>query len=186
MKKHPYIPLVLAVVALGFGNGCGSASAGTDGGGGNAPQAQGQPMSLCSADSECDNPYLTCVPQTFYACRDPGAAVADAGSALPICPATEQVTENLCTVRYQLPCQIDSDCGPAGFTCDHSCWNGGAPCGICSEEGDSSCRNDNQCPQGWSCYTPCPCGDTTPGTGICNPPFAMFSCPICVTQVDGG
>jgi hypothetical protein len=192
----------LAVLALGFGGGCSSTLTSADGGGGRTGtggsgraggadgslQPQGQPMSACSVDSDCGNAYLTCVPQTVYACRNPGAdAGASPSNNLPICPTTAQVTEDLCAVRYQLPCQVDSDCGPAGFTCSHACSNGTTTCGMCSANGPGPCTNDGQCPQGWSCYTPCPCGATRPTGGSCNPPFAIFNCPACiVTSVDGG
>jgi len=179
------LPTLLALIVNGGCTG-GTRMLGQEGDG--SPRPQGQPMSPCSVDSECDNTYLSCVPQTVYVCRDPSAAIADAGSGVPTCPATEQITENLCTVRYQLPCQVDHDCGPAGFTCDHSCWNGETTCGICLEEGPSRCSSDDQCPQGWACYTPCPCGDTPATGGLCNPPFAVFHCPVCPsgTSLDGG
>lgn len=199
VRRH--LSLLLGYLVFALGAACSSSLTGADGGGrtgaggsgaatgadGSFP-AQGNPMSPCSVDSDCGNAYLTCVPQTVYACRDPGA---DAGSGpskdLPICPTTAQVTENQCTVRYQLPCQVDSDCGPAGFTCDHSCSNSGTSCGICSEDGPGPCSSDDQCPQGWSCYTPCPCGSTPFTGGSCNPPFAIFNCPACITtSVDGG
>ena len=199
-----HISMVLAVLVSGLGSGCSSMLTGSDGGGGRVGsgaagsggatgadgslQPQGQPMSPCSVDSDCGNAYLTCVLQTVYACHEAGA---DAGvvpaNNLPVCPTTAQVTENLCSVRYQLPCQVDSDCGPAGFTCSHACSNGMTTCGICSEDGSGSCSNDDQCPQGWSCYTPCPCGRAPSTGGLCNPPFAIFNCPACIiTPVDGG
>jgi len=60
---------------------------------------------------------------TVEACRGADAAVDDcvapAFADLPICPATKKITANLCGIRYQRPCNLDSDCGP-DFTCGPS------------------------------------------------------------------
>lgn len=146
----------------------------------------GQPQDPCAVDSDCGNAFLTCVPQMVSACRDPDASVAGAGCSapwnqpvdLPLCPAQEQLILNLCAVRYQRLCQVDTDCGPDGFTCDQ---------GNCTEVAEDTCSTDAECPGGWSCYAPCPCGDTV-GTKRCYPPFAEFGCPICIigTGADGG
>jgi len=146
--------------------------------------ANAQPGMPCSVDSDCGNPFLDCVSQLATLCRDPNSPSADAGSEtlpgnipdnLPLCPTVAQVTVNLCSVRYQLPCRVDSDCGPDGFTC-----NGGQ----CSQPPLTTCDGDAVCPQGWSCYAPCGgCGYSN----YCYPPFAIFSCPLCLGSfVDGG
>jgi hypothetical protein len=77
----------------------------------------------CSVDSDCGNPFLARVSQMASMCRDPsvdagsGPLSGDIPSNLPLCPTVALVTVKLCSVRYQVPCQIDSDCGPDGFTC---------------------------------------------------------------------
>jgi hypothetical protein len=188
----------LAVVLIA--GGCGSSQKSDDAGGADearppassdsgasetsATTDNSQPGMPCSGDSDCGNPFLACVSQMATLCRDPNSASADAGSEtlpgnipnnLPLCPTVAQVTVNLCSVRYQLPCRVDSDCGPDEFTC-----NGGQ----CSQPPLTTCSGDAVCPQGWSCYAPCGgCGYSK----YCYPPFSMFSCPICLgSLVDGG
>jgi hypothetical protein len=142
-----------------------------------------QPGIPCSVDSDCGNPFLACASQMVSMCRDPsidagsGTLPGDIPSNLPLCPTVAQVTVKLCSVRYQLPCQIDSDCGPDGFTCNT---------GQCSQEGLVACNGDGECQQGWSCYSACQC-DNAVVVKSCYPPFAEFSCPMClVSIVDGG
>jgi hypothetical protein len=145
-----------------------------------------QPGMLCPIDSDCGNSFLTCLRQVATMCRDPNSVSVDAGGEtssgnvpadLPLCPTQTQVTANLCSVRYQLPCQVDSDCGPDGFTCNT---------GQCSQKALVACNGDGECPQGWSCYSACQCGNAV-GVKYCYPPFAEFWCPMClVSIVDGG
>jgi hypothetical protein len=145
----------------------------------------------CSTDSDCGNPFLVCAPVHVYLCLD-----SSSGDAAPPLHPTQNcpgvpTTERLCTVRYNLPCLIDSDCGPAGFTCNHSvsvCFgsDGGAACGACDGTG-GSCSGDSDCPQGWSCYSPCDCPTRPALAKGCYPPFAVFGCPNCpATIIDGG
>jgi hypothetical protein len=127
----------------------------------------------CAVAADCHNPYLTCASQTFEACRESGDVV-DPG--LPTCPMQVQVTEDICSVTYQLPCHTNSDCGPAGFSCSQ---------GICQETGEQPCSNAHQCPVGWLCGPICPCGPVSPDAGgTCVPPFAIFNCTAC--SIDGG
>jgi hypothetical protein len=68
---------------------------------------------------------------------------------------------------------VDSDCGPAGFTCN---------AGVCAELPTTHpCAGDDDCPQGWSCYSPCPCNGTDTEPKGCYPPFAQFHCDVCIT-----
>ncbi len=142
---------------------------------------QAQLLSPCSSDSDCGDPFLACVPQHVIVCRDPNSP-ADAGNDglpadVPVCPTTAQVTMNVCWVRYHSPCQQDSDCGPDGFTCNGS---------TCSWEMVEACTGNSQCPQGWSCYDPCPCNGIA-GAKNCYPPFSITSCGLCAADiVDGG
>ena len=152
-----------------------------------------QPMAPCTTTADCGSPYLKCAPQMVSTCRQSGAA-SDAASSILLCPTTVQVTEDLCSVSYQLPCQTDADCGPAGFVCQHG------PCGLsingvevadCQQReatGGRQCSTENDCPQGWLCGNPCACTQQSAGPGgTCIPPFAVFSCPACgFSPVDGG
>jgi hypothetical protein len=145
------------------------------------------PMAPCAVDSDCHSAYLFCGPpqDTVEGCRDADAAVDDcappAFADLPICPATKRITANLCGIRYQRPCQVDSDCGP-GFTCgpsDASMCPAGSPCGTCQEPPLATCVTKANCPKGWDCYDPCPCPTMPNAQTYCYPPFAGFNCPAC-------
>jgi hypothetical protein len=148
------------------------------------------PFAPCAVDSDCHNPYLFCGPPqaTLIACRDADAAVdncaASTFSDLPICPATTVITDNLCGIRYQRPCKVDSDCGP-GFTCDSSgasstCPTGspaGTPCGRCQAPPFAACVTKADCPKEWDCNAGCGC--TPDAQTYCFPPFECFRCPLC-------
>ena len=82
---------------------------------------------------------------------------------------------SVCAVRYLSLCSSNSDCGPAGFTCNQfSC---------VALPTTSPCASNGDCPQGWSCYAPCPCRNTDNAKG-CYPPFLQFNCPVCI-NADG-
>ena len=84
----------------GFGGvGGGTGGAASDAGTGIPSSGPGQ---ACATDVDCWNAFLACI------------SVQDG-----------QVTRGQCEARYQLPCQFDSDCGPAGFTCESDCPDGG-------------------------------------------------------------
>jgi len=144
-----------------------------------------QPGAPCSVDSDCGNSFLACSPKVVSMCRDPNSMSVDAGDEtslgnipanLPACPTQTQVNVNLCSVRYQLPCQVDSDCGPDGFTCNT--YNPGQ----CSSTQDGvACTGDAECPQGWSCYVACQCADAV-GVKRCYPPFAVVGCDVCLAK----
>jgi hypothetical protein len=138
------------------------------------------PTSPCRTDSDCQNPYLVCEHPTggIFVCRD-----ADAGADpscpspvtltnVPICPATEPVPYDVCLVRYQIPCAVDTDCGPAGFACQ-----GGRCVG---KAASNSCTTTSECPMGWGCVTFCPCPPMEAGKQ-CEPPFAVVNCPACAS-----
>jgi hypothetical protein len=168
-------------------------SGGTTGGNG-APDAGGcgdpyanssMPMAPCAADSDCHSAYLFCgAPQaTVEGCREANAPVDDcappAFADLPICPATKRITANLCGIRYQRPCNIDSDCGP-GFTCgpsDVSMCPAGSPCGTCQAPPRAVCVTKADCPSDWDCYAPCACAANA--QTYCFAPFEVFRCPEC-------
>jgi hypothetical protein len=160
--------------AAGASEGLGSFPGGSSTDDGAADVAQ--PGLPCSVDSDCGNPFLSCVAQLVTMCRATNSVNADAAMTsrgsipvdLPTCPTQAQVTVNLCSVRYLLPCQVDSDCGPDGFTCAD---------GQCSSQAFVNCSEDSECPQGWSCHDPC-CGGSAPN---CYPPFAVTSCGVCRT-----
>lgn len=132
-----------------------------------------QPNNLCAVDSDCHNAFLVCDAQDVFICRDPDPTAADAGcpssipASAPICPTTAQVSIHMCTVRYQQPCQANADCGP-GFACvGHQClWPEAILCDTLAD-----------CPSGWECYVSCPCAGALKR---CYPPFATFSCPVCL------
>jgi hypothetical protein len=202
----PVVPGAGASGACSSTLGAGGANGGTSGaaGAGVTPRSSSMFGRPCVDDSDCGNAYLTCVPQVVMGCHDADAGV-DAGSVfanLPVCPTIGQVTRNQCAARYEQPCQLDKDCGPAGFTCTPACTDGGAgascglcpdgtSCNLCAEETPSPCTADAQCPQGWSCSDLCPCGDADDALRkTCNPPqFLPVECPavVCATagQPDG-
>jgi hypothetical protein len=136
-----------------------------------AQQQEGCLMAPCDADEDCDNAFLVCVPTHVE------ISPADGGPAL-------RTTINLCQARYQQPCQVDSDCGN-GFTCNleagTSCM--GRNC-VAASRCDSPyrlCASTDDCPVGWSCYSPCPSScpvsGCDPDAGFptaCYPPFAVF------------
>lgn len=140
-----------------------------------------EPYTPCRTDADCGNPYLVCAPPgstTITVCRDPGQdPVINPAcpsfailAAAPLCPAQANVTSTVCDIRYQRPCTVDADCGPAGFMCqDEQCqWT------------STTCTTAADCPTGWDCYVSCPC----PGirdTPTCMPPFAFSSCGACST-----
>lgn len=137
------------------------------------------PSSPCRVDSDCQNPYLVCERPNggVFVCRDPQAVVDLACPSLvdatnvPTCPTTEPVPYSVCTVRYQRPCTVDMDCGPAGFMCTGGRCEGAGSLTTCSTAAD--------CPAAWDCYAPCACPGIE-GTKVCEPPFAEFGCPACV------
>ena len=175
----------------------GSAGATGSGGtadGGGAPDAgacgdpyanSSTPFAPCAVDSDCQSAYLFCGPPqgTVDACRDADAAVDDcappAFAELPFCPMTKLITANLCGIRYQRPCNVDSDCGP-GFTCTLSGANtcpAGSSCGKCQTRPATACVTKADCPKEWDCYAPCAC--TPNAQTYCIAPFEMFGCPAC-------
>jgi hypothetical protein len=177
------------------GGGAGGRAGASAGGGAGAdvdagcpdPYAQSsQPDDPCAVDSDCQSNFLACRPTTVDVCRDandgalPAACVPPALANVPVCPTTAPVTLGLCAVRYQLPCTVDSDCGPAGFSCSS---------GSCQQDSGGPCETDTDCLIGWSCYVPCPCPSPPsteppqppqpPQQASCEPPFATFACPAC-------
>jgi hypothetical protein len=137
----------------------------------------------CRTDFDCRSAYLVCVPPdyvTIELCRDPDAG-ADPSPACPVfpqyatapsCPQTVRVTSTVCEVRYQRPCTVDSDCGPAGFMC--------AGGGCRQTQSGAPCNSASDCPTGWQCYAPCACSTSgVAATSVCEPPFAQFGCPAC-------
>ena len=139
------------------------------------------PSTPCRTDADCGDPYLICVPTDYGSvtvCRYPDQ---DAGinpacpsfpvlAAAPICPTMVQVTSPVCEIRYQRQCTVDTDCGPAGFTCT----DGG--CNTLAADSGKACATAADCPTGWDCYVSCPCPITN-DTKTCMPPFAVnFGC----------
>lgn len=160
-----------------------SASAGSGGAIG-LPADCGPPRESapCRVDSDCRSEYLVCVPpdKTIEICREPdGGADGNPAcpafpelSSAPICPQTVGITSTACAIRYQRPCAADSDCGPAGFSCVAGQCQTPEPAVPCSTAAD--------CPKEWDCYVPCACSGVRE-TETCEPPFAVFHCPNCVT-----
>jgi hypothetical protein len=144
----------------------------------------------CRFDSDCRDAYLACVPPgyvTIDVCRDPVIQTDPAcpyyavESSAPLCPQTVQVTSTVCEVRYQHPCTIDTDCGPAGFTCVNT---------GCQPQTSAACETAADCPTGWECYVPCACPGVRDAK-FCQPPFAVSFCPACpggqrAPRVDAG
>jgi len=94
---------------------------------------------------------------------------------------------------FRLQCEVDTDCGPAAFVCRHGpCgeWIDGVEvpdCRLCQQTGGGPCSIDADCPQGWSCHSPCFCPTNPSYSKGCYPPFSVFSCPGCAVEiVDGG
>jgi hypothetical protein len=113
-------------------------------------------MGACTTDADCGHEFLVCVPKEVYVDGRPE-------------------TRDLCEVRYQLPCEVDADCGN-GFTCNPE---GGGICyegppqtcvtyGLCESE-YTLCESAAECPASWECYSPRP-----PAPKACYPPFALF------------
>jgi hypothetical protein len=144
------------------------------------------PLTPCRIDSDCRNPFLACERPSggVFSCRDP-EATADLAcpslvdlSNIPICPTTAPVTYAVCTISYQRPCSVESDCGPAGFVCEGGRCQG--------SQSVMACTSATECPTGWDCYAPCPCPTADAGTPtkVCEPPFAAFGCPACPASQD--
>jgi len=185
--------IVVVILCLATLASCGSASAidHADGAASPSGSADGAggcpapiPTSPCRVDSDCQNPYLVCKPTDgVTVCRDPDAVVDPACPSpvhptnLPICPTTEPAPYDVCLVRYQLPCIVDKDCGPAGFACVGGRCQGTAASNSCSTKSD--------CSSGWDCVTFCPCPPRDAGKQ-CEPPFAVVNCPACIVASDGG
>jgi hypothetical protein len=181
--------VVVAVDGAGCQDGLTSVGTGNLGAPDGSAAGTGNLMGVCCTDSDCGNPYLACTATSVSICGESGPA-PDAGAStppacglpdhVPTCPTTEQVTLGLCIQRYQRACHVDSDCGPAGFTCNS---------GSCAELPTTHpCASEDECPQGWSCYSPCPCNGVDVYAKGCYPPFAEFNCPVCVngTIADAG
>jgi hypothetical protein len=136
------------------------------------------PNDPCAMDSDCHNPYLVCRPNTVDFCQNEPATDTGCPSPFPrdapICPVTAMVTINLCAASYQQPCQLDTDCGPAHFTCMN---------GQCRENAPDFCGKASDCPQGWDCYVACACPERA-DTKQCHPPFAVYRCPECMPFPD--
>lgn len=165
--------------ALDHADGSALPSGPADGGGAEVGACPAPiPTSPCRTDSDCQNPYLVCEHPTggVFVCRDSEAVVNPSCPSpvhptnLPICPTTEPVPYDVCLVRYQLPCAVDTDCGPAGFACE------GGRCG--GTAASNSCTTASDCPTGWDCVTFCPCPPRETGKQ-CEPPFAVVNCPAC-------
>jgi hypothetical protein len=113
-------------------------------------------LSLCSSDSDCPNPYLTCAPTTLSVCRDADASAASLPPALldaAVCPDQSPETLDLCVVRYELPCDSSASCGPAGFTCGvqgTSCSGGTCTPLVRCQSQYTLCASDSDCPSGAS------------------------------------
>jgi hypothetical protein len=145
------------------------------------------PDSPCRVDSDCHNAYLVCARPdvTTLICRDPGPGPAAEPACpspvdlttIPICPTTEPIPFNVCNVRYERHCTVAADCGPAGFTCE---------AGSCRQQVVApTCTTASDCPTDWDCYAPCPClSSGSSEAKVCEPPFALFSCPACIVDRD--
>jgi hypothetical protein len=140
----------------------------------------------CKVDADCGDPYLVCNATLVFIdeCFRIDAGL-DAPSDAGACRTSVEAMRNLCAPSYQVPCRVDSDCGPDGFTCN---LDGGRICsadagcetyGRC-ESDETLCSSDAECPEGWSCYAPtshCFGGDCDVDAGIrkaCYPPFTVF------------
>lgn len=130
----------------------------------------------CEADADCHDPYLACAP-----------VHVEVGGA--------PETQNLCVPSYQRECTRNSDCGPAGFTCNT---NGPSICSAdeCHKTSEcnpvsKACETDGECPSGWSCFAATggpggpPVGDDAgdeygdaqssyASAKSCYPPYSMF------------
>jgi hypothetical protein len=167
--------------------GVGSDGAPDGGACGDPYASSSMPLALCAVDSDCHSAYLYCGPPqgTVIFCRDADAAIDRCTPRVlvdaPICPDTVQITDHLCGVRYQRPCQVDSDCGPA-FTCVAGAASpcaAGSPCGMCQWPPSAVCETKADCPNEWDCYAACACPGTPNAQTTCHPPFAIFHCPEC-------
>jgi len=150
-------PVDAAAAGYGTGGVAGAGSDGAAGGGG-----IGMPGQLCGGDADCGNAFLACVSVQG---GQPG--------------------QSQCLTRYEQTCQVDSDCGPTGFTCMPYCPDAGSAgcsscpgqtsCGYCVQSvPNSPCNGDDQCPTGWVCEDIC--GSGIAGNTRCYPPFFDILC----------
>jgi hypothetical protein len=132
---------------------------------------------ICASDSDCQDPYLRCVATMGSVCRDDdSAALANECPSnflrdVPRCPTQAAVTVKACSVGYEQPCALDSDCGPAGFACMG---------GICQQT-TASCLTAADCPDRWTCFNPCSCEDAG---ATCHPPLAIYRGCRCMPVAD--
>ncbi len=126
-------------------------------------------LGSCTTDSDCASGML-CSTRTVRECSGGGTACnADAACQVSPPPTCTSTTSSTCTPKYNLPCQVDSDCG-SGFTCvpapcgcavsnssgagtssiDASCGCPDIAANVC-QINPISCAADGDCPSTWTC-----------------------------------
>ena len=166
VQRRPWFALMVLSAALWAG-ACSSPLAG--GGGTGTGGAGGRTDGAVDVSG---GPSLALVGQSC-------ATDADCGNLFLTC------IQNQCAIRYDRPCTVDSDCGPAGYICTPACPDagsascsaclGGTSCNHCVVNAPSTpCTSDDQCLTGWSCYDLCNTGN--PATLACRPPFLISLC----------
>jgi MYXO-CTERM domain-containing protein len=102
--------------------------------------------SLCQTDSDCA-PGMVCFAETATSCPAqvaPAKCPADVDCGVapePDAGACTTTTTSSCVPQYEVPCHVDSDCGP-GFTCvpdtSTECSGGGSASGAGSGDGSAT------------------------------------------------
>jgi hypothetical protein len=126
-------------------------------------------LGSCATDSDCAS-GMSCSTRTVSECTGGGTACnADAACQVSPPPTCTSTTSSTCAPKYNLPCQVDSDCG-SGFTCvpepcacaasnssgtetspiDASCGCPDTAGNIC-QLNPISCAAGSDCPSTWTC-----------------------------------
>jgi hypothetical protein len=184
-----------------------------------APCDAGQPgtpycaSAACTSDSDCSD-SMRCVDIGFECSSGepipavaPSAGAGDERANLPEPPACEQRVVRQCTLRWQLPCTADADCGE-GFRCEEteSCSvppydpsSGEPPSSevTCSLSGtfackviETECDSDADCPADFSCLDNpnAACSVSSDGQTACGPgdPPRLCAPPLVLPPVTSG
>jgi hypothetical protein len=145
------------------------------------------PGTRCASDQQCPDDWRCFVPcalgdagvagcyapGTSFRCPDPAPSPDQPCSSDRSCGSRYLAcVDGRCVRRYQQPCEVASDCGPEGFSCERS------SCSKLPLPNDGRCAAAADCFPDWDCGFSCNCGDTS-APKFCLPPFTIFRCPEC-------